>query len=288
MTSDDITEKRSQISVGEKIEAVYQLTTFVELCASGLYQGAEASEWVPIKRAVARLMKKPDLFPSDQDYQKAINQAKELEDFSKSEIEHDFPYLHGIASIRLWSILEAMVDDLSVALLLFNPKCRDLNFVRQLKGPLVDFALGSESERARHLANLVKQEVKAPLKLGTGRFEAVLNELGVGGPVEPEVKCALLELSQIRHVIVHCNGKADLKLIESCPWLHLKEGQEVHINRGQFRKFNLATYWYIIEVERRLVKLGLETRSEYANEFQALTLQWLREANSISATTSDR
>jgi uncharacterized protein YutE (UPF0331/DUF86 family) len=50
--------------------------------------------------------------------------------------------------------------------------------------------------------------------LGCGRFESLLDTIGLGGSVEETVKRLFLELSQVRNIVVHKAGKADKRIVE--------------------------------------------------------------------------
>ncbi|HXV79024.1 MAG TPA: hypothetical protein VEG60_04020 [Candidatus Binatia bacterium] len=119
-------------------------------------------------------------------------------------------------------------------------------------------------------------QVKARFKLGIGRFEAVLNQIGLGGPVDADVQRTILELSQIRHVIIHRLGKADEKLAITCPWLNLRPGQRVRITQKQFRQFYLAFFWYMLELDRRIANLFSENTSEFKARIYQECLDELR------------
>jgi hypothetical protein len=175
-----------------------------------------------------------------------------------------------------------MVDDLVAYLLQTRPECREIDTVRKLEGPLVEFASAKAPDRARYLAVLLTEQVKARFKLGIGRFEAALNQIGLGGPVDSDVQKSILELSQMRHVIIHRLGKADEKLAANCPWLDLKPGKTVHVTQKQFRRFHLAFFWYMLELDRRVAKLFLETTSEFKTRIHQECLDELRKACSTA------
>lgn len=121
-------------------------------------------------------------------------------------------------------------------------------------------------------------QVKARFKLGIGRFEAVLNQIGLGGPVDADVQRTILELSQIRHVIIHRLGKADEKLATTCPWLNLRPGQRVRITQKQFRQFYLVFFWYMLELDRRIANLFSENTSEFKARIHQECLDELRKS----------
>src|SRR5215216_1861472 len=75
---------------------------------------------------------------------------------------------------------------------------------------------------------LFRSTAKAPSGLATGFAFAPCGGTLCPGEVTTPVRRVLLELSEIRHVLVHRRGKADAKLVKDrCPWLPFKIGEEV-------------------------------------------------------------
>jgi hypothetical protein len=258
--------------------ALTELMTFIELSVAGLKDATRARQILNWNRMAKKVLGEREPCETEEHYTVATRHAERLEVFAKAEAKYDFPYLYGMAASRLWSINETMVDDLIAYLLQTRPECKKIDIVRKLEGPLVAFAGANEEDRAKYLANLLTEHVKARFKLGVGRFEAVLNQIGLGGPVDPDVQKTILELSQIRHVIIHRLGKADERLVTNCPWLNLRLGQTVRITQKQFRRFYLAVFWYMLELDRRLATLASETTSEFKTKIHQECLDELRTA----------
>jgi hypothetical protein len=117
--------------------------------------------------------------------------------------------------------------------------------------PLTAIALASPQDRGELALQELKRLIAAPLKLGAGRFEDVLAPLGLGGPIDDEVRRVLLEMSQTRHVLLHRGGIVDAKLIAACPWLNLSPGEQVKIGHGKYVGYLVASHWYRLELDRR-------------------------------------
>ena len=85
----------------------------------------------------------------------------------------------------------------------------------------------TEFDRTVYLREALKQEIASDLKIGVGRFESVLDALGFSGSVAASIRKALLELHEIRNVIVHSMGKIDKHFQARCPWTSMDIGQTV-------------------------------------------------------------
>jgi len=267
--------------------ALTELMTFVDLSVAGFKDGARARQILFWNRMAQRILGERDPFATEENYTDATKRAGRVETFANAEQKYDFPYVYGMAAIRLWSIIETMVDDLVAYLLRTRPECRQVDVVQKLEGPLVEFVSANDDDRAKYLANLLTEQVKARFKLGIGRFEAVLNQISLGGPVDTDVQRTILELSQIRHVLVHRLGKADERLVTNCPWLNLGPGQAVRITQKQFRRFYLAVFWYMLELDRRLALLSSKSSSEFKIKIHRECLAELRTACASNTTATE-
>jgi hypothetical protein len=66
-----------------------------------------------------------------------MKRAESLEEFAKVQGESEFSYLYCLVSLRLWSILETFVKDLSREMLLAFPELQSIESLSQLTEPLV-------------------------------------------------------------------------------------------------------------------------------------------------------
>ncbi|WP_339188967.1 hypothetical protein MKX33_03115 [Paenibacillus sp. FSL R5-0490] len=184
---------------------------------------------------------------------------KEVKPFLENEIKNNYSYLYNLSSIRIWGIIETAVDDFVQHIIETDINVRNLETLKKVQGPLVDFINMSHSDQSLFLLDGLKQSIKANLKLGIGRFESILSSINHDGVVNELVRTILFELSQIRNVLVHKNGKADLRIIKNCPWLKLSSGMALHVTEKKFTKYKLAVMWYILELtNRRIIFTGNE------------------------------
>jgi len=242
-----------------------RLKVFVQLAWGGLALAERATGVVQVSQDLARKETGFKLRGETINLATPAEQAEELEKFAEAQKKHGFSYLYELASIRLWGILEALVDETCVRSLLDNANLSDLDSMKSLKAPVVEFLNLSEQEKAVYLVDLLKQKVTASLKPGIGRFESVLDQVGLGGGVKKRIRRTLLELSQIRNVLVHCNGNADSRIVKHCPWLGLKIDDKVYLTGEHFSRYITASYWYIVELSIRWdMKHPPEKPEEYA------------------------
>ena len=237
--------------IGKSITELAQLSTFIHLCLSALDGATQATESLERARKVAAVLKVRDPFLSEQHYYKAKEHAVEAETFARAEAESGFPYLFSLAAIKIWTILECLVDEIVLECLKDLPRCSNIDLIRSLKGPLVEFIMAAPDDQAEYLANELGLAVRANLSPGVGRFENVLNPVGMGGSVADGVRRVLLEIGEVRNISVHRNGIADRRFVNSCPWFRIKFGEPVNLSHEDFHLYHIAATSYVVELDLR-------------------------------------
>jgi len=186
-----------------------------------------------------------------------VNAARQRANFAQSEIDNDFPVLHGQAIVASWGLLEAMVEDLVVCSLADEPKYRTSDALSRVKITLGQYDSLNEEERMRYLAREYARQSSADLKKGAAAFETLLGPVGLAGALADDVRRDLFELSQVRNVLVHRSGVADRRLLESCPWLDLQVGEKIRITHGVYAVYSWAINDYVVTLlEREIVRCG--------------------------------
>ncbi|WP_372522768.1 hypothetical protein [Sulfuricaulis sp.] len=228
---------------GRAISALYDLTGFVDVRMAGI-------SFVQFRPELEKFVSTTE--------QKQLKDSSELssvvqsnQQFAQRQFEQGFPYLFGFAALRLYSILEIFVEDFVLRLIENNQSIGEMPIIRKLQGPLVEFLQSSSARRAELLFNLLISDLNVPLKAGVGRYEAVFNAIGLGGPVDEGVKKVLLELSEVRNVIAHRNGIIDAKFLRNCPWFKANLGDTIRQTHLQFRTYFNAILWYFYKIHRR-------------------------------------
>jgi len=235
-----------------KREELRELEYFASVCDNALHQATKAVRSVELQREIASALGEPPPFENDEQFEKAKSHASVIAKFAEAEKSAGLPYLFGLCAVRLWALMEALVDEIVVEAMRQPERCKDQAALSRLKGPLVEFRAASPDEQAEFLAETLKQSVDALLKPGIGRFEAILDPVGLGGSVDESVRKTLFELSQVRNVLVHKAGKADRRLVDGCTWLALERGAIVRVSGKMFARYLLAAYWYLIEIRGRI------------------------------------
>lgn len=248
--------------IKRKSDDLAELDLFAGVCSRAMNNARKAVENIELREEISKTLNESSQFSSEVELARAKERAAEVAMFAESQRTSGFSYLFSLCSVRLWALIEALVDELVIECLHKPSECPDQKLLAKLKGPLIEFRTAQPDEQAEFLAETLKQAVDAPLKLGVGRFEALLAPVGIGGYVQEKVQKTLYELSQIRNVIVHKGGKADRRIVEACPWLKLERGSSVHVNEPMFKIYISCAFWYLLEIRGRLDDRAGKPRSE--------------------------
>ena len=196
--------------------------------------------------------------------------SERLSEFSTTESKHGHPTLHALLTIRLWSILEAFVYDFIIVILTRHSELMESNDIKSLQGSLIEFSLLSIDKQAEFIINLLNDKTSPEYKHGISRFERILKSIGLGAPIPNVVKDTVLELQQVRHALVHCNGHADEQLVQYCPWLDAENGHELHLCIDDFIEYHYVINWYILELSRRWLQKFPEDEKDDSTTIESL------------------
>lgn len=183
-----------------------------------------------------------------------LREAEQESAQAKDLLSKGLLLIHYQTLVLLWSILESFVHILISNILLYDQKIKENDKIRKIKIPLGDFEALDTQELSYFIIRELEHQFAASQRKGIGRFEPLLNIFGLGGGLKESYRRDLLELQQIRHVIIHRRGLVDRKLSTACPWLKLKMNSEININREGIKKYFKAVTKYCLEILKRIVK----------------------------------
>jgi len=178
--------------------------------------------------------------------------AQREADLAQREVDKGFPLLHAQALISLWGILESLVHTFLADWLTHESTAKEIEVVKKIKIKLTEFEVMDSQERNYYIIQTLEQQLAASYKKGILRFEILLDIFGFRGGIDNQVKRDILELQQIRHVLVHRHGVIDKKLKEACPWIHLKVGNKIRVTQKDMMRYSLAVDKYVAELVRRV------------------------------------
>ncbi len=177
-----------------------------------------------------------------------VAQAQELERLAMEEVKNGFPLLYAHSVVAVWSALEAAIPQFCADWLMCFPQLLENKPFAKVSIQASSVLIADKRILVEGIIQTLQQITQAPLKVGVGRFDVLLDAVGISVPTEEERRRTLFELSKVRNVIVHQGGKADNKFISECPWVNATLGQRVPIGPERYRSYMIAARSYAADV----------------------------------------
>jgi hypothetical protein len=180
-------------------------------------------------------------------------ESKEMANFLRKEFVAGFQFMYRIWTVMLWSILENYIRDFLVEWIKRNPDMMKTEVVQKLSIRFGEYEALLGDEKYEYIVDMVESQSK--LGIGVARFEVILGQFGLSGKVNEKLKKNILELQQVRHVLVHRNGIVDKRLAERCPWIVPNPGKTIFIDSEIYQMYFEAVANYAVEVGDRAYKI---------------------------------
>jgi hypothetical protein len=208
---------------------------------------------------------------TDADTLEKLEQAQKDADLAQLEIEQDFPVLNGLVAIGIWSWLEDFVKGLLENWFLHRRSSMGVPAVHRLKVRLGDYLQLTKTEQARLLVELLEQDLAGPLKQGLGRFNCLLEVVGLNVSLNEQEAKALFEFQRVRNNLAHRNGRVDARLKAECPWLKQKVGSELRISQRMLFSYSNASAAFLLRLLYQVGdKFGVNLRPDDEQEGRAV------------------
>lgn len=175
-----------------------------------------------------------------------LEDADRTAELAKREVETGFPVLHSQAVVNLWSLLEALIHDFLCAWLLNTPDALFVDAIRKLRVRLGEYEQLEKKDRISYIVELLEKELVIGVKYGVPRFEMMLAPFKLGGTVSSALRRDILELGQVRNIIVHRGGIADQQFASTCPWMKLESGDELKVTHKMLSRYFHSVHDYAV------------------------------------------
>jgi hypothetical protein len=183
---------------------------------------------------------------------KRLEEAEKEAALAIAEIEKEFPVLHGLAVVALWSWLEHFAKGFIALWLRHRRDAISVPALQKLRVKLGDYLQLGKEDQAQFLVELLEQDLASPLKRGVNRFESLLEPFGLSDALPDGCARTLFELQQVRNAFAHRNGRADRRLRAECPWLKLKLNQPVQVSREMLFEYSNASGEFLLTLLYRV------------------------------------
>jgi len=173
---------------------------------------------------------------------------------AEKESSLGFPTLHAHVVVSLWSIAENTVEDFMVEWVKYDPKFLERENIPRAKISIAELMVLDEDERIRYLVDEIQRQLGCANARGIEKFERLLSLCGLGEGVEDSLRKDLMELCEMRNVIVHRGSTVDRKLLRACPWIELEPGKLIAVDAESCRRYIRAFDSYMGNAMRRIMK----------------------------------
>lgn len=197
--------------------------------------------------------------------------ARKKEEFAKIELESDFPTLHSFFVITLWNSLEYFIHDLCVYSIRTNRSILQNENFSKIKITFSEYEMLDEDDRVDYVYDHLCEAFRN--KPAISKFEDLLSIVGYKpygeyGAISSTGKRLLIELQNVRNVLVHKSGIVDRKFVENCPWKNATKGEKLSISYSDYFQYNLAVEYYFASLlVRDAIKCGDDYQSLHNDYF---------------------
>jgi hypothetical protein len=170
------------------------------------------------------------------DGSQAVEKAQKYEQMALEENRNGFPLTLSHAAVALWAALEVTIPTYVAVCLRAKPELLRGERFKKVRFP-VSMLDATPDEQFQWIVQELQDQLKTDEKLGIGRFEGLLAAAGFEVPVESYLRRDLLELSQVRNLVVHRFGVVDEAFREKCPFRNDPIGSRLKISEADYDRY---------------------------------------------------
>ncbi len=231
------------------LKTIHSTHTLLHLCMDGLNLVSKFPIIAEINEEIQQHIETTSL---EAEEHLTIDQSKNRAAMALQEIESDFALLHANSLVTLWSSLDSLIDDIIIAWIENNHDIIKGPSFEKIKISISDYESMNNIERMSFLLRELSRSVNADIKVGAGKFEKLLEAIGLGGSIDEKLRRDLFEMSQIRNAIVHCGGTVDQILKNNCPWIKWQVLETIKLNHNDYIKYYKAVHVYLYIIINRI------------------------------------
>ena len=149
--------------------------------------------------------------------------------FAAEEIKNEFATILSHHAVALWAGVETALEQTILGLIKRVPDAHDLIIEHSptLNAEKFKTKTANDAEKA---LSIWEQAIKAN---SFDRSVEMLRALKVNTNPTSEDRRALVELSEVRNVLLHRGGFVDARFLGKCPWIKLKVGDQFKVDGGR-------------------------------------------------------
>ncbi len=176
---------------------------------------------------------------------------------TRKELSEGLPTFYAEQIVYLCACLEDYVNTALVCWIATNRNLvMEIDEVKKIKIPFTEYEKLSYERKTRYILKAVEEQIKNRSHYGVDRFEALFKVFNLSCPLDQQVRQSLIELFQVRNIVIHRGGVVDDTFIKVCEWLNIKEGTRFPVEGQTVVRYNNAATSYAVNVVSRF---GVDT-----------------------------
>ena len=170
--------------------------------------------------------------------------------FIENEIKNDFPINCSHSIIAIWSALEQFVNDCAIYFMINFPDILTNSSLARIKVRIADYEKLDDYSKMEYILRVANYDTR----YGIDRFEEIFQQLNISDKIDNTLRNQLVELCQIRNVLVHNGGIVDNKFLDSCAWnTDYQKGDKLQLKFEVYMEYAFASESYVDVIEKRIM-----------------------------------
>jgi len=227
-----------------------QLDQVRAITLRGIYQTVRNVGLIESMMELDRALRQPDSVISERKQQ--LEAVKADAEIAQQEIDRGYDTINRLATVGLWAALEAWIEDFMLAWLMNDPSALSRPEFEKMKMSIAQYESMSREERMSLLVSELQSATRSSFKPGAAQFETLLEVCGLSGRVESQVQRDLIELVNVRNVLLHRASIADSRFVANCPWLSIRSGDQISVRPDDYDRYRNAVFNYLVTVNVRV------------------------------------
>jgi hypothetical protein len=170
---------------------------------------------------------------------------------ARAQASSGFPLLYEQAVTSLWDSLDSGAIDFLTAWLSNAPDRFQNRDLLRVQVSLAEYFEYGQTDMLAIAASRMMQDRRLAHMSGIERFEAIVEAVGIRGLIDADTRRTLIELQQVRNVLVHRSGIADDRFTRVCPWMDVTPGQRLSVGENEYGMYAASVSSFVMNLMLR-------------------------------------
>lgn len=201
------------------------------------------------------------------EYSKRMRSSEELTELANIQVRDDYPLLNALSTVYLWSLLDSFIYDYLALWISRRPSARSVAPLKRVRIDFADYESLRPKERHYYIIKRLGEDVGANRHHGMYRFRKLLEPFELSFKLKNDIERDLIELQNVRNIIVHRSSTIDRRFKQACPWIKQNTGTQIKLSSSQAHNYYHAASAVILN-------LIYQVRTVYGDDFEKEKSEW--------------